>query len=118
MASGKTVVIVTLSHQSITISNGMARVRSPMTVPRRKSVTGLRLCSGILTEGEFALGYITERGAENDDDAGQACEADEGEADVRAREDGPGLHLCFVTGVIVAGLPLIVKGGKPPKQVG
>jgi hypothetical protein len=113
MASGKTVVIVTLSHQSITISNGMARVRSPMTVPRRKSVTGLRLCSGILTEGEFALGYITERGAENDDDAGQACEAD-----VRAREDGPGLHLCFVTGVIVAGLPLIVKGGKPPKQVG
>ncbi len=89
-----------------------------MTVPRRKSVTGLRLCSGILTEGEFALGYITERGAENDDDAGQACEADEGEADVRAREDGPGLHLCFVTGVIVAGLPLIVKGGKPPKQVG
>ncbi len=89
-----------------------------MTVPRRKSVTGLRLCSGILTEGEFALGYVAKGGAEDDDDAGQACEANEGEANVRAREDGPGLHLCFVTVVIVAGLPLIVKGGKPPKQVG
>ncbi len=89
-----------------------------MTVPRRKSVTGLRLCSGILTEGEFALGYVAKGGAEDDDDAGQAGEANEGEADVRAREDGPGFHLCFVTGVIVAGLPLIVKGGKPPKQVG
>jgi hypothetical protein len=50
----------------------MIRVESPMTTPKRKSVTGLRLCSGILTEGKFALGYITERGAEDDDDAGEA----------------------------------------------
>jgi hypothetical protein len=70
----------------------MARVQSPRKVPRRDSITGLRLCSGILTEGKFALGYITERGAEDDDDAGEASEADEGEADVRTREDGPGFH--------------------------
>ena len=51
---------------------GIDKVKSPITVPRRKSVTGLRLCSGILTEGEFALGNVTERGAEDDDDAGEA----------------------------------------------
>ena len=71
---------------------GIDRVKSPMTVPRRKSVTGLRLCSGILTEGKFALGDVTERGAKDDDDAGETCKTDEGEADVRAREDGPGFH--------------------------
>ncbi len=63
-----------------------------MTVPRKDSITGLRLCSGILTEGEFALGNITERGAEDDDDAGETCKTDEGEANVRTREDGPGFH--------------------------
>jgi hypothetical protein len=74
----------------------MARVQSPRKVPRRDSITGLRLCSGILTEGEFTLGNVTERGAEDDDDAGEACKADEGKPDVRAREDGPGFHLFFV----------------------
>jgi hypothetical protein len=70
----------------------MARVQSPRKVPRRDSITGLRLCSGILTKGEFALGYVAKGGAKDDDDAGQTCEADEGEADVRTREDGPGFH--------------------------
>jgi hypothetical protein len=70
----------------------MARVQSPRKCPRRDSITGLRLCSGILTEGKFALGYITERGAEDDDDAGKASKTDEGEANVRTREDGPGFH--------------------------
>jgi hypothetical protein len=74
----------------------MMIVQSPMTVPTRKSVTGLRLCSGIVTEGEFALGNVTERGAEDDDDASETCKADEGNADVRTREDGPGFHLFFV----------------------
>jgi hypothetical protein len=45
-----------------------------------------------LTESKFALGYIAERGAEDDDNTDQTCEADEGEADVRTREDGPGFH--------------------------
>ena len=71
---------------------GIDRVKSPMTVPRRKSVTGLRLCSGILTEGKFALGDVTERGAKDDDDTHKAGKPNEGEADVRAREDGPGFH--------------------------
>lgn len=100
------------------ISNGMIRVESPMTIPKRKSVTGLRLCSGILTEGEFALGYVAKCGAENDDDAGQTSKPNEGEADVRAREDGPGFHLFFVTVVSIARCLRIVKGGKPPKEVG
>jgi hypothetical protein len=89
-----------------------------MTVPRRKSITGLRLCSGILTESKFALGHIAKCGAEDDDDAGEAGNTNEGEADVGAREDGPGFHLFFVTVVIVARCLRIVKGGKPPKQVG
>jgi hypothetical protein len=71
-------VIVTLCCQSNTISKGIARVKSPRKVPRKDSITGLRLCSGIVTEGEFALGNVTERGAEDDDDAGEASEADEG----------------------------------------
>ena len=89
-----------------------------MTVPRRKSITGLRLCSGILTESKFALGHIAKCGAENDDDTGQTSKPNESEADVRAREDGPGFHLCFVTVVSIARSPLVVKGGKPPKEVG
>jgi hypothetical protein len=80
----------------ITIRNGMERVQSPRKVPRRDSITGLRLCSGIVTEGKFALGYVAKGGAEDDDDAGQACEANEGEADVRAREDGPGFHVSWL----------------------
>ena len=46
----------------ITIRNGMERVQSPRKVPRRDSITGLRLCSGIVTEGKFALGYIAKCG--------------------------------------------------------
>ena len=89
-----------------------------MTVPRRKSVTGLRLCSlGIIAEGKFALGYVAKGGAEDDDDAGQACESNEGEADVRAREDGPGFHLFFVTVVIVACCEGFGKGGFPHRAV-
>jgi hypothetical protein len=95
------------------ISNGMIRVRSPMTVPRRKSVTGRRLCSGILTESKFALGYVAERGAEDDDYTGQTSKPNESEADVGAREDGPGFHLFFVTVVIVARAELVGKCGKP-----
>ena len=88
-------------------------VQSPRKVPRRDSITGLRLCSGIVTEGKFALGYVAKGGAEDDDNAGQAGEADEGEADVRAREDGPGFHLFFVTVVIVACCEGFGKGGFP-----
>ena len=88
-------------------------MQSPRKVPRRDSITGLRLCSGILTEGEFALGYVAERGAEDDDDAGEAGKTNEGEADVGAREDGPGFHLFFVTVVIVACCGGFGKGGFP-----
>ena len=66
---------------------------SPRKVPTRDSITGLTLCSGILTEGKFALGGVTERGAEDNYDAGETCEADEGEADVRSREEVPGVHV-------------------------
>jgi hypothetical protein len=68
---------------------------------------------GIIAEGKFALGYVAKGGAENDDDAGQACESNEGEADVRAREDGPGFHLFFVTVVIIACYGGFGKGGLP-----
>jgi hypothetical protein len=95
----------------------MIRVKSPMTVPRRKSVTGLRLCSGILTESKFALGHIAKCGAEDDDDAGQTSKPNEGETDVRSREDGPGFHLFFVTVVIVACCEGFGKGGFPHRAV-
>lgn len=75
------------------ISNGMIRVESPRKVPRRDSITGLRLCSGILTEGEFALGHIAERGFKNHNHANQTSETDEGEGEVGGREDGPGFHV-------------------------
>jgi len=89
----------------------MARVQSPRKVPRRDSITGLRLCSGILTKGEFALGYVAKGGAEDDDDAGQACESNEGEADVRTREDGPGFHVFVSTVFSIACLGDGGKGG-------
>jgi hypothetical protein len=91
----------------------MSMVQSPRKVPRRDSITGRRLGGCIFTEGEFALGYITERGAENDDHAHKTGESNEGEADVRAREDGPGFHLFFVTVVIVACCGGFGKGGLP-----
>ena len=99
------------------IRKGIEIVKSPMTDPRRASVTGLRLCSGIVTENEFAFGHIAKCGAENNNDAGQACETDEGEADVRAREDGPGFHSFFVTVVIVACCGGFGKGGFPHRAV-
>ena len=100
------------------MSNGMIRVESPRKVPRRDSITGRRLCSGILTEIDFAFGDITKGGTENDDDAGKSSKPNESEADVGSREDGPGFHLCFVTVVSIARSPLVVKGGKPSQQVG
>jgi hypothetical protein len=96
----------------------MARVQSPRKVPRRDSITGLRLCSGILTEIDFAFGDIAKGGTENNNDAGKSSKPNESEADVRAREDGPGSHLFFVTVVSIARCLGIVKGGKPPKEVG
>jgi hypothetical protein len=93
-------------------------VQSPRKVPRRDSITGRRLGGCIFAEGEFAIGYVAKGGAEDDDDAGEAGKTNEGEADVRSREDGPGFHLFFVTVVIVARCLRIVKGGKPPKEVG
>jgi len=78
-------------------------VQSPITVPSRQSVTGLRLCSlGILAEGYFAFGDIAKGGFEDNENASKTSKTDEGEADVRAREDGPGFHLFFVTVVIIA----------------
>ena len=75
-----------------------------MNVPSRQSITGRRLCSGILTEGDFALGNVTEGGFENDDDRHEARKANEGEADVGAREDGPGFHESDVTVCSIAWL--------------
>jgi hypothetical protein len=66
-----------------------------------------------LTENEFALGHIAKCGAENDDDAGQTSKPNEGETDVRTREDGPSFHLFFVTVVIVACCGGFGKGGLP-----
>lgn len=71
-------------------------------MPKRQSVTGRRLCSGILTDRKFTLGGVTERSAKDYDYASETSEADEGEADVRAREEVPGFHLFFVTEVSVA----------------
>ena len=88
-------------------------MQSPRKVPSRDSITGRRLCSGILTEGNFALGGVTERGAEDDYNAGETCEADESQTDVRAREDGPGFHLFFVTEVSIARQGVGGKGGLP-----
>jgi hypothetical protein len=87
-------------------------------VPRRQSVTGRRLCSGIFTEGDFAIGNVAKGGFEDDENAGKTSEADEGQTDVVAREDGPGFHLCFVTVVIIAECSRIRKVGKPTQKVG
>jgi len=46
-----------------------------------------------LTESEFAIGNVAERGFENDYNRHEARNANEGEADVGAREDGPGFHV-------------------------
>ena len=62
-------------------------------MPRRQSVTGRRLCSGILTEGDFALGGITERGTKDDNNGSKTNKAENCQGNVGAREDGPGLHL-------------------------
>ena len=70
--------------------------RSPITVPRRQSVTGLRLCSGIFTKGDFAIGNVAKGGTKDNDYAGETSETNEGQADVVAREDGPGFHVSWL----------------------
>jgi hypothetical protein len=106
-------VIVTLFCYSKMISNGMIRVESPRKVPRRDSITGRRLGGCIFAEGEFALGDVTERGAEYDDHAHKTREANEGEADVGSREDGPGFHVIHSTVSIIAFCSAKGKGGLP-----
>ena len=71
----------------------MIKVESPITVPRRKSVTGRRLGGCILFKTNFPLGNVTKGGFENDDNRHETRNANEGEADVRAGEDGPGFHV-------------------------
>jgi len=83
-------------------------------VPRRQSVTGRRLCSGIFTEGDFAIGNVAKGGTKDNDYAGKTSEANEGQTDVVAREDGPGFHLFFVTEVSVAWAAPMGKCGLPP----
>ena len=70
----------------------MRMVNSPRKVPRRDSIAGLRLCSGIFAEIDFAFGDVTKCGAKDNDHADKSGEADESEADVGAREDVPGFH--------------------------
>ena len=92
----------------------MITERSPITVPRRRSVTGRRLCSlDITADRNFALGGITERGTKDNDYAGETSETNEGQTDVVTREDGPGFHLFFVTEVSVARQGAGGKCGKP-----
>jgi hypothetical protein len=74
----------------------MERTQSPRKVPRKDSITGLRLCSGILTEGYFAFGDIAKGGFEDDGNGGETDEADEGEDDVVTGEDGPGFHVSWL----------------------
>lgn len=69
---------------------------------------------GITAEGNLAIGHVAKGGAEDDDDAGKTREADEGEADVRAREEVPGFHLFFVTEVSMACQGAERKCGLPP----
>jgi hypothetical protein len=56
----------------------MKRVQSPRKVPRRDSITGLRLCSGIVTKRDFTLGNVAERSGEDNPDADKTSEADKG----------------------------------------
>lgn len=69
----------------------------PIIDPRMVSVRGLRLCSlDITADRKFAIGNVAERSAEDDHDADQTRETDESEADVRAREEIPGLHVSLI----------------------
>ena len=88
-------------------------MQSPRKVPRRDSVTGRRLCSGIFTESDFAIGNVAKGGTKDNDYTGETSEANEGQTDVVAREDGPGFHLFFVTEVSVAWAAPMGKCGKP-----
>jgi hypothetical protein len=67
----------------------------------------------ITADRNFALGGVTERGFEDYDNGNETREADEGQADVVSREDGPGFHLFFVTVVIVTCCGGFGKGGFP-----
>lgn len=95
-------------------------------MPRRRSVTGRRLCSVIfigrggghkgvdrLAAGDLTLPYIAGGRCHHDNDGNEASETDEGQADVVSREDGPGFHLFFVTEVSVAWAAPMDKCGKP-----
>ena len=61
---------------------------------------------------------VAERGAKDHDDADQTGETDESEREVRSGEQRPGFHLVVLTEVSIARCLRIVKGGKPPKEVG
>ena len=89
-------------------------VQSPRKVPRKDSITGLRLCSlDITADRNFALVDIAGGRCKHYDNGNETGNADEGQADVVAREDGPGFHLFFVTEVSVACLGTEGKCGKP-----
>jgi len=77
----------------MTIKKGIAMVHIPRKVPRRDSVTGLRLCSGILTEGDFALVYAGRGRGDDDGHGGETDKAKNCQGNVGAREDGPGFHV-------------------------
>ena len=70
----------------------MRMVQSPRKVPRKDSIAGLRLCSGIIAEGDFAFDSTTKSRAEDNPDADESSDADEGEADVGAGEGRPSVR--------------------------
>jgi hypothetical protein len=90
----------------------MIMVQSPRKVPRKDSITGLRLCSlDITADRDFALVDIAGGRCKHYDNGNETRETNEGQADVVAREDGPGFHLFFVTVVIIAPFSRKAKGG-------
>jgi hypothetical protein len=70
----------------------MITIQSPRKVPTRDSITGLRLCSGILTKSDFPLVYITAGSAKNDDYRGKTEHTEYGKGKVRSGEERPSLH--------------------------
>ena len=64
-----------------------------------------------LAESALAEVNVAAGGAENHNDAGQACEADQGESEVRCGEEGPGFHLVVLTEVSIARMRGGGKGG-------
>lgn len=68
-------------------------MENPKAKPPVSRIRGIRLCSGIFTESEFAIVNVAERSAEDDGDKGETHEADEGQNDVVASEERPGFHV-------------------------